>query len=274
MNVPSLALAEKQGVEFVAKLGAKSIAEARKVAADAIAKQAGPALGTFWPALDGDVLIDDQYRMYQAGNYNDVPVLIGTNADEGSLFVLHATAQGFMSDIRARYGDGAAKIVAAYPAADDRQALASARNVFRDTAFAWPTWSWARLQARTGKGKVFVYYFTHHPPYPDFPVFKDAGAAHGVEISYVFGNPNTMAPPWSAADHTVSDTLQTYWVNFARTGDPNGGNMPAWPAFSDASPQVMQLDTTSAAIPVPNLEQLKALDDYYAWRRSLEPKPH
>jgi para-nitrobenzyl esterase len=272
MNVPSLALAEKQGTEFVAKLGAKSIAEARKVSADTIVKAAGPALGTFWPALDGDVLVDDQYRMYQAGNYNDVPVLIGTNADEGSLFVRSATVASFTDSIRAGYGDHADSLLKVYPAADDKQALKSGRDVFRDTAFAWHTWAWARLQSGAGKSKVFVYYFTHRPPYPDNPLFKDAGASHGAEIAYVFGNQPAMEP-WSAADRQVSDALQTYWTNFARTGDPNGGGVPAWPAFAGSDPQVMQLDAAPTPIAVPNVEQLKVLEDYYAWRRNQEPKP-
>ena len=273
MNVPSLALAEKQGVEFVAKLGAKSIAEARKVSADAIVKAAGPALATFWPALDGDVLVDDQYRMYQAGQYNDVPVLIGTNADEGSVFFRSATVASFTDGIRAGYGDHANDVLAAYPSATDQQALQSQRNVFRDTAFAWHTWSWARLQAQTGKGKVFVYFFTHHPPHPDLPMFKDMGASHGAEIAYVFGNQSGMGPPWSDADKKLSEAIQTYWTNFARTGDPNGASVPAWPGFSESSQKVMQIDSTLAPIPVPNIEQLNVLDGYYAWRRSAEPKP-
>jgi para-nitrobenzyl esterase len=272
MNVPSLALAEKQGTEFVAKLGAKSITEARKVPADAIVKAAGPALATFWPALDGDVLVDDQYRMYEAGNYNDVPVLIGTNSDEGSMFVRSATVAGFTDSIRAGYGDHAQKILAAYPSADDREALKSGQNVFRDTAFAWHTWSWARLQSGAGRSKVFVYYFTHRPPFPDTSMFKDAGASHGAEIAYVFGNPSTLETLWSAADRKVTDAMQTYWTNFARTGDPNGGGMPAWPAFAGSNPQVMQLDAAPAAIAVPNIGQLRVLDGYYAWRRSQEPR--
>jgi para-nitrobenzyl esterase len=273
-TVPSLALAETQGTEFVAKLGAKSIAEARKVSFNDILKAVGPGLARFWPALDGDVLVDDQYRMYQAGNYNDVPVLIGTNSDEGSMFVRTSSVATFTGEIRAGYGDHADKILAAYPSADDKEALKSDRNVFRDTAFAWHTWAWARLQAQTGKSKVFVYYFTHRPPFPDMPMFKDVGASHGAEIAYVFGNAPTMGPPWTAADRKVSADMQTYWTNFARTGDPNGSGTPAWPAFAGSSPQVMQLDAAPAPIAVPNIEQLQALDGYYAWRRNQEPKPH
>jgi para-nitrobenzyl esterase len=268
MNVPSLTLAESQGEDFLAKLGAKTIADARKVSADDILKAQGPALGAFWPALDGDILPGDQYRLYEAGRYNDVPVLIGTNADEGSLFVRETTPEKFAANVRAAYGDHAGRILDAYPAKVGTQALRSARDLFRDTAFAWHTWSWARLQSRTGKSKVFVYYFTHRPPYPPSPMFKDLGASHGADVLYVFGN---ATPAWNDADKSFSDQVMTYWTNFAKTGDPNGSVLTRWPAFDERTQQVLQLDVTPNAIAVPNIEQLETLDGYYAWRRSEEP---
>ena len=103
-------------------------------------------------------------------------------------------------------------------------------------------------------------------------MFKDMGASHGAEIAYVFGNQSGMGPPWSDADKKLSEAIQTYWTNFARTGDPNGASVPAWLGFSESSQKVMQIDSTLAPIPVPNVEQLKVLDGYYAWRRSEEPK--
>jgi para-nitrobenzyl esterase len=268
MNVPSLALAEKQGTGFLTKLDVKTIAEARKVPADDIVKATGPELAGFWPAADGDVLPGDQFALYQAGKYNDVPVLIGTNADEGSLFVRDVTADQFKANTRAGYGDYAGRILDAYPADTGAQALQSARALFRDAAFAWHTWTWARLQSRTGKSKVFVYYFTHRPPYPPLPIFKDAGAAHGADIQYVFGN---GTPAWTDTDRKLSDLVMTYWTNFAKTGDPNGAGVAAWPAFREDAPTVQQLDVQPDPIPVPNINQLKTMDGYYAWRRTQQP---
>ena len=106
--------------------------------------------------------------------------------------------------VRSGYGDYADKILAAYPGASDADALRSARDLQRDCAFGWHTWSWARLQSKTGKGKVYVYYFSHRPPYPDTPQFKNWGAAHGGEISYVFGNFSAMMPA-TADDKALSD---------------------------------------------------------------------
>ncbi|HKV03725.1 MAG TPA: carboxylesterase family protein [Candidatus Acidoferrales bacterium] len=266
-NVPPLAVAERNGATFLSKLGASSIAEARKVSADDILKASGPGLGGSWPNFDGYVLPGDQYKLYEAGHYNDTPVLIGTNADEGALFVATATAAAYTANVRTGYGDYADKILAAYPAASDAEALRSSRDLFRDAAFAWNTWSWARLQSRTSKGKVYVYYFSHRPNYPDMPQFKSWGAAHGSEIAFVFGN-FSKASPATDADNTVSEELSSYWVNFAKSGDPNGSGLPSWPLFTDANQQVMNLDDPSKAVPVPNLDKLKVLDGYYAWRRS------
>ena len=64
--------------------------------------------------------------------------------------------------------------------------------------------------------------------------------------------------------------MTTYWVNFAKHGDPNGGELPAWPAFSDRHPQVMYFSQTPQVGPVPSADSLKVLDDYFAWRRTPE----
>jgi len=198
-----------------------------------------------------------------------VPILIGTNADEGALFVPSVTASAYQASIHAGYGEYADKILAAFPGGTDAEALRSDRDMFRDETFAWPTWAWARLQSKTGKGKVYVYYFNHRPHYPDTPQFKDWGASHGSEIAFVFGNFSATMPA-SEADRAVSDQISSYWVNFAKRGDPNSAGLPNWPAFTDANQQVMELDDPSKAIPVPNLDKLHALDGYFAWRRSQE----
>jgi para-nitrobenzyl esterase len=267
----SLATAEKDGVALLAKLGATSIADARTRSAEAVLKNSPPGLAGSWPIFDGYVVLSDQYKLYEAGRYNDTPVLIGTNSDEGALFVPFITAEAYENSTRSGYGEYADKILSAYPGGSDAEALRSARDLLRDNTFAWPTWAWARLQTKTGKGKVYVYYFTHRPPYPEAPQFKSWGAAHGGEIAYVFGN-FTSAMPATAADHTVSDEMSSYWVNFAKTGDPNGHGLPRWPAFTTADAQVMNLNDPSKAIPVPNIEKLQVLDGYYAWRRTQAEK--
>ena len=271
-NVPPLSTLEKRGADFFTKLGATSVADARKVSAETILKSQPPGLGGgWWPNFDGYVLPGDQYGLYEAGRYNDTPILIGTNADEGALFVATTTATAYESSVKSGYGEYADKILAAYPASSDAEALRSARDLARDSTFGWHTWTWARLQAKTGKGKVFLYYFTHRPQYPDTPQFKSYGASHGAEIAYVFGNFAAAMPP-TAADTELSEMIMSYWTNFARTGDPNGKGLAEWPAYTTAKPAAMILDNAVKSGPVPNLEKLQVLDGYYAWRRQSEAK--
>ena len=261
--VPSLQLAEAAGKSLLDGLGAKDIKAARALSAEEIQKVAGTNLGRFWPVADGYVLPGDQYEAYQAGRFNDTPVLIGTNSDEGALFVRNAvTPAAFEQQIRSGYGPHADVILKAYPHSTDKEAFRSTKDMFRETAFAWPTWSWARLQSQKGKGKAYVYYFDRRTPEsPD-------GATHGAEISFVFANPSGIftGPP-QAGDAELSNLIQSYWVNFAKAGDPNGPGLPAWTAFTEGDQKTMFFDTNPSARPLPNIDKLKAHDGYYSWRR-------
>lgn len=262
-NVPSLQLAESAGKSFLEGLGAKDIRAARALSSEQIQKLlSGGGLGRFWPVADGDVLPGDQYELYQAGRFNDTPVLIGTNSDEGAMFVRGSVTPAALEQrIRAGFGPQADTILNAYPHATDQEAFKSSKDIFRETAFAWHTWTWARLQWQKGKGKAYVYYFDHRTPAtPD-------GANHGSEISFVFQTQGVLGPPPQPGDATLSDLMNTLWINFAKSGDPNGAGLPNWPAFTDKDQRAMFFDTAPSARPVPNIEKLKAFDSYYAWRR-------
>jgi len=137
----------------------------------------------------------------------------------------------------------------------------------RDAAFGWHTWSWARLQAQTGKSKVFYYYFDQHPEFLEGSPRAGFGSPHGQDVAYVFQHLNRNSPK---SDQKISDAMSTYWVNFAKRGDPNGEGVPAWPAFSASNPQVMYFNQTPRVGPVPSADSLKVLDAYFAWRRTPE----
>jgi para-nitrobenzyl esterase len=111
----------------------------------------------------------------------------------------------------------------------------------------------------------YVYYFDHHTAQ------SPQGAGHGSEVPYVFGFTAPFFGLSNPEDQAFSEKMQSYWVNFARTGDPNGPGLPHWPGFHDSDPQVLKFDTGMSAQSLPNLPQLKAIDDYFAWRRSTEP---
>jgi para-nitrobenzyl esterase len=280
-NMRRLADAERAGEETLKAAGVASIAEARKLSPDKLSGGSGRGRGgpaarggggppglSYWPIVDGWVIPDDQYKLYEAKRYNDVPVLIGYNSDEGQSFSPPATPEDYISNVKSRFGPFADKLIAAYPPGTGKVAK-TARDLMRDAAFGWQTWIWARLQSKTGKSKVFYYYFDQHPDYPADSPQAGQGSPHGQEVAYVFQhlNPNQQS---AKSDEAISEAMATYWTNFAKFGDPNGPNLPKWPAFSDANPVLMYFARTPHTGPVPSADALEVMDQYFAWRRTPE----
>ena len=266
-NMRLLADAEQAGVAYAQKAGVSSIAELRQVAPDKL--PAGWASGAAWPIVDGWVIRGDQYRLYTAGEYNDTPILVGYNSDEGLSFSREKTPAEFIAGVRQRYGKFADALLKVYPPGADTVPK-TARDLMRDAAFGWHTWSWARLQARTGKSRVYCYYFDQHAVRPAGSPQADHGTPHGVDVPYVFQTLDPRKPETTQADLEISEAMSTYWTNFAKRGDPNGPGVPAWPVFTEANRQVLYFHDQPYVGPVPSADALEVLDGYFAWRRTPE----
>jgi para-nitrobenzyl esterase len=266
-NQKRLKDAEKDGETYAKNAGVSSIDELRKIPADKLPASRG--LGMSWPIIDGYVIPDDQHRLYEAGKYNDTPILIGYNSDEGASFSPPKTPEDYIKGVQTRYGKFADAIIKAYPAGQTTVPK-TARDLARDAAFGWHTWSWATLQAKTGKSKVFYYYFDQHPDYPADSPRAGYGSPHGQDVAYVFKHLAPNSPQAIKGDAELSEAMATYWANFAKYGDPNGSGLPKWPVYTTAKPEVMYLCPTLHAGPVPSIESLKVLDSYFEWRRTPE----
>jgi para-nitrobenzyl esterase len=266
-NMQTLKQAEAEGVNYMKKASVTSLAELRKISADKLPMGFGMPGG--WPIVDGVVIPDDQYKLYEAGKYNDVPVLIGYNSDEGASFSRERKPEDYFAGVKARYGKFADDLIKAYPAAEN-SVPKTARDLARDAAFGWHTWSWARLQTQTGKSKAFLYYFDQHPDYPKESPQYGFGSPHGQDVAYVFMHLDPSNPQTTQSDLAISEAMGTYWTNFAKYGTPNDKESTEWPAFNEAKPSVMYLQQTPHVGPVPSLESLKVLDNYFKWRRSPE----
>jgi len=261
-NVPSLHMAEETGKEFLAKLGAGDLKSARSLSAEAIQK-AAPGFGLFWPVADGATIPGDQYELYEEGRFHDTPILIGSNSDEGAMFIRPgATPASFEKQIRDGFGPAADDILNAYPHETEAQAFQSAKDIFRETAFAWPTWAWAALQTRQGTNHAYVYYYDHRTP------ASPNGATHAAEIGYVFRNLGGWGGATRPEDIAISELLSTYWVKFAKSGDPNVPGLPAWQPFDEQEMKTMIFDREPGSRRLPNLDKIRAFDRYYAWRRA------
>jgi len=258
-----LADAEQAGVKMADSLGAKSLAELRAKPADEVLR-GGRGGG---PVIDGYFLPDDPANIFAQGKQNDVPLIAGSNKDEGTFFLQTATAEQWVQRSRQKFGDMADAFLKLYPAGSDAEANTSQYAAFRDE-LAFVMRNWAAAQTKSGKSKAYVYYFIHEPPVaggrapaPTVTLARE-GATHGGEAPYIFQN-LLGNRPWNDVDKQVTETMSSYWVNFATTGDPNGKNLPPWPAFDEKNNNGRMIlgDTAQYG---PELTQAQ-LDFYQAW---------
>lgn len=264
-NMQPLRTAEEEGKAFLTEAGVTSITELRQLDVEKLPIK--PGMGGAWPIVDGYVIPDNQYTLYKQGRFNDVPVLIGYNSDEGAFFMRASSPEDYAASVNGRFGKYADTLLRTYPVVDGKVGR-PARNLMRDAAFGWHTWTWARLQAQTGSGKVFLYYFDQHPDYPADSQQHDLGSSHGQDIPYVFMTLDSTSTQLTTADFELSETMSDYWTNFVKFGNPNGEDLPQWPVFHNKDRQLMYLDENPRTHPVPDENSLEVLDDYFRWRLS------
>ena len=224
------------------KTGARagSIQELRAKSAEDVMKTAG----AFSVNVDGWLLPTDVMTIFEKGRQNDVPILIGSNADEGTAFMpAKITVVAMQATARQRFGAKADQLAQIYPAATDDEAWKASAALMRDTTFGLQMRTWARMQAKTGQAPAYLYYFNHVPPGAEH-----YGAYHASEISYVFGTGHN----WQDADRKLSGLMSSYWVNFATTGNPNGKDLPVWPNYDENKDVALGLGDEVHPIPVPN----------------------
>ena len=199
-------------------------------------RNTGWARGT----VDGWVFPEEIYSIFSKGKQNDVPVIVGSNADEGTSLLSPAlipkSAEMYKSYLKGRYGEMLDDFLNVYPVNSDGEVRKAFVNSFRDETFTWQMRTWARL---TGKGpsKAWLYFFSKVPPRPDRDIY---GAYHAAEIAYVFDNLYRTTVPNEKADFDVASAMSDYWVNFATTGNPNRKGLPAWTAYDQKSEPYME----------------------------------
>lgn len=249
--------AQATGVALGAQLNAPTLERLRQISAAELVDATDWNLEVatkFSPVVDGYVLPELPYLRFKNGRQNDVPLIAGWNMAEGSLFhgysLPHDTAKAFTDAAAKKFGTENMKdFLQHYPASSAEQAAQSAEALVGDLSIKYETWTWALQQQKTGRSPVFVYNFSFTSPFT--PV-----AGHVTEVAYVFGNflprPFHGKAAATAQDHAMSEAIQSYWTNFARTGNPNGPGLPQWPQFAG--------DETGQAIHLGNAIQAGAVE--------------
>jgi para-nitrobenzyl esterase len=272
--------AEKMGLEFAKQCGVpegdSQLAALRDLSADDILKassafEAARSLEfrsdriRFGPIVDGWVIPEDPMTLFEHGRINAVPLIVGANANEGSLFTLQAPplkgSDEYHSLLEKTFGTEAAGTLGElYPPSNLRRAI---NDLMGDYLFVAP----ARYVARAfdhAKIPVYLYHFAHPTP---GPMGKMLGAHHGAEIAYVFDNMQ-LAPHRAAVDDQIRDALVSYWVQFAAAGNPNRPALPDWPVYNSAADRCLLVSDTITIAESLRKTKLDAIDGLMeAWRR-------
>lgn len=284
----SLAEGEKAGVAFAGLVGASSLADLRAMPAEKLlAATANPAVPRFPIVVDGYFFPSNPVALYTAGKQAHVPLLVGWNSEEMNYRALMgqepATVQNYTRAVQKAYPEKAAEIMTLYPARTDEEVAQVATDLAGDRFIGFSTWKWSDVQSRTGGKPVYRYYYERPRPamtekmgnavpglaggvvktteaVPKMPAAR--GAVHSAEIEYALGNlPTNSVYAWTPDDYKVSETMQQYFANFIKTGDPNGKGLPKWPAVVPNKPaEVMHINVESRVETEKNRARYTTLD--------------
>jgi para-nitrobenzyl esterase len=233
------ATAEQTSVAAFERAGVRSLADARKLPA----AQAN-SLGGRGVVADGRVIPESTPRALES----DVPVMTGYTLNDGFVSRPPVTAESWKAEAAERYGDRAAEFLRFFPGDTDAQAARSAQREAVDRAFNLRLADW--VAGRASAKRVFVYLFTHVEPGPESARY---GAFHTSDVPYEFDALH-LSPgrAFTDVDRRLAQTWSSYVANFTKSGDPNGGSLPRWPAMTKENKALMELGdevVVSRAVP-------------------------
>jgi para-nitrobenzyl esterase len=249
LRLPTLAQAQTRGDQFAAKLGCSDSAACMRSKSTADVLNAIPAspitVGTrvWFPVVDGHLIPSQPADAIAAGHLNKVPIINGSNRDEGTLFAAFGgkalSAQEFTAAMQSRFGGNAQRVLAAYPLADYPSPTQASAAGFGDVIFSCPILkagkllsAWVPVYQYEFDDRNAPNVFVPHPPFP-------FGAYHGSEIQYVLGSvlTKTIATP---AQRALAESMMRYWIDFISTGAP-GGTAPKWERFHADEPRILSM---------------------------------
>ena len=254
-----LAAAVQAGTVFAQAAGAPTLAALRAMPAEQLLVAQGRQDFRADFILDGLFLTETPAASYAAGRAAKVPLLVGSNSQEGDwnsiLGKSAPTVPNYRAALERLFPGRGASLFALYPAANDAAVPATAMRLASDRFLGASTWQWFDLHRRSGQ-PTYYYYYAHVRPAALPPLADDTpaplGAVHSAEIEYALGNLDVNPLyAWTGEDRASSATMQGYFAAFVKAGDPNAAGLPRWsaaPASSKtATRQVIDVNTRSEA---------------------------
>ncbi len=259
--------AEERGVAFARAVGTVDLAGLRAIPASKLVAAAAVFAGVTGPIIDGYAFAEHPVRSFDLGHTHKVPFMLGSNSDEGTALYWGTpmveippgvdTIEKYKTAIRRVFDQKADRVLEVYPAATNEEMLSSSKSLFGDSLFGAQAHYVAKQMARAGQSP-YLYFFSRKPAGKAGEIL---GAYHASEISYVFGV--SVLGLMTAEDLKMSEIMMDYWVQFARTGDPNIPGKPQWTPFNAVRGRYMQFDRTAAMAEVARLEKYNLLEGFY-----------
>ena len=269
-KVLTLKEAEQKGVELAKQIGKKNIKDLRALPAEELMKLAAvKAIPTY--NIDGYFLTEQPTETYAKGNQTKVPLLVGGNNQEMSPWAVLAgkqpTVENLKAGAKAMFGDNVDEAFRLYGINSDKDVLEQPGiNLASDLFLDYSTWKWGNMHKLTSGQPVYRYRYCHPRPamaikgkvaglaggvvdakegQPQMP--QDKGAVHSADIEYAMGTlPTNRVYDWQPEDYMVSDIFSQYYVNFVKTGNPNGLGLVEWPTTNGkAVAPVLQIDVNT-----------------------------
>jgi para-nitrobenzyl esterase len=292
-RTPSRDSTEKLGVSFAQKVGAPNLAALRALSATELLEASGrPGMPRFGVSVDGYFFPDSPANIFLAGKQAKVPLLAGWNSEENnarSLLQETPNAENVKAVLARLFPNRAEEAAKVFPANTPEEALQSMTDLAGDRFIAFSTWKWLDVHSKTSGRPVYRYLYARpRPPTVEAGVTPNLaggvtrgssapppppakGAVHSAEIEYAMGNLATNKVfAWTDDDRKVSQTMQGYFENFIKTGNPNGSGLPNWPVGAvDASgnAQRIRIDVETKAEPEPRARYLFQDQAYSATMR-------
>lgn len=238
----------------VAGTDVQKIAYMRSLPSDSLVKYelppiSGGAVGLAWQAvIDNQVFFDFPMNRIQSGNFNQVPLIIGSNSEEMSLSAPSTVLPFMVSALISSTIPSAlqAQATSLYPPGNNStEARVSYIGLLTDAQFTATTRRMAECVSMNQSEPVYRYFFTHKH---SVGALASLGSYHGMELFYVFNNWENATlgsgPFFSAQDDSVQQAMLAYWVNFANTGDPNESSLETWPIYQSATDCYLEIKAT------------------------------